>query len=65
MIRPSMMPDRTCIKLKPQKIILGLRMPAYERLLVISAAKVAGISKIEELFINENDQLDSRIIEKK
>ena len=62
MIRPSMMPDRTCIKLKPQRIILGLRMPEYERLLVISAAKVAGISNIEELFINENDQLDSRSI---
>ena len=64
MIRPSMMPDRTCIKLKPQKIILGLRMPEYERLLVISAAKVAGISNIEELFINEDDQLDSRSIVK-
>ena len=62
MIRPSMMPDRTCVKLKPQKIILGLRMPEYERLLVISAAKVAGISNIEELFINEDDQLDSRSI---
>ena len=29
MIRPAMMPERTCIKMKPQKIILGLRMPAY------------------------------------
>lgn len=60
MIRPSMMPDRTCIKMKPSKVILGLRMPEYERLLVISAAKVAGIDNIEELYIDELDRLASR-----
>lgn len=60
MIRPTMTPDRTCIKMKPQKIILGLRMSAYERRLVISAAEIAGISNIEELYIDNSDCLDSR-----
>ena len=60
MIRPTMMPDRTCIKMKPHKVILGLRMPEDEKRLVISAAKVAGISNIEELYINDSDQLDTR-----
>ena len=62
MIRPTMAPDRTCIKMKPNKIVLGLRMPEYERLLVISAAKIAGISNIEELYIDEFDQLSSKML---
>ena len=62
MIRPTMTPERTCIKMKPNKIILGLRMPEYERLMVISAAKVAGIGDIEELYINDSDQLDTKVI---
>ena len=62
MIRPTMTPDRTCITMKPNKVILGLRMPEYEKLMVISAAKVAGISNIEELYINDSDQLDTRAI---
>lgn len=62
MIRPTMMPDRTCIKMKPQKVILGLRMPAYERRLVISAAEIAGISNVEELYINDSDRLDCRSV---
>lgn len=62
MIRPSMAPERTCIKMKPNKIILGLRMPEYEKMLVISAAKVAGIGHVEELYINDSDMLDTRAI---
>lgn len=61
MIRPAMMLERTCIKMKPHKIILGLKMPEYERMLVISAAKIAGISTVEELYINDLDQLASRV----
>ena len=60
MIRPTMAPDRTCIKMRPQKVILGLRMPEYERLLVVSAAKIAGINIIEELYIDDSDQLATR-----
>ena len=44
------------------KVILGLRMPEYERMLVISAAKVAGIKNIEELYIDEFDQLSSKAL---
>jgi hypothetical protein len=62
MIRPIMASDRTCIKMKPNKVILGLRMPEYERMLVISAAKVAGIKNIEELYIDEFDQLSSKAL---
>ena len=60
MIRPTMAPVRTYIKMKPCKVILGLRMPEYERLLVISAAKVAGIDSIEELYIDDYDHLSTR-----
>ena len=62
MIRPRMHWMRTFIKARPQKIILGLRMPEYERRLVISAAKVAGIQEIHEMYINDSDELDSRPI---
>ena len=62
LIRPNMAPERSFIKMKPQKIVLGLKMPEYERRLVISAAKVAGIEKIEELYINDLDQLATREI---
>ena len=34
-------------------------MPEYERRLVISAAKVAGIQEIHEMYINDSDELDS------
>ncbi len=40
----------------------SLVMPEYEKMLVISAAKVAGISHIEELYINDSDLLDTRAI---
>ena len=62
MIRPTMIANRTCIKMKPAKIVLGLRMPEYERKLTVSAAEIAGIANIEELYINELDQLDSRAL---
>lgn len=62
MIRPSMSPNRTCIKMRPCKVLLGMRMPEYERALVTAAAKCAGISIIEELYINDLDILDSKAI---
>ena len=63
MIRPRMHGMRTFIKARPQKIILGLRMPEYERRLVISAAKIAGIQEIHKMYINDSDELDSRSLE--
>lgn len=63
MIRPAITPQRSCIKMKPCKVIVGLRMPEYERRLVQSAATVAGIQNICEAYINDSDVLDSRPLE--
>lgn len=60
MIRPTMSQNRSCIKMKPYKVIVGLRMPEYERLLVSSAAKIAGIGIVEELYIDDSDNLSTR-----
>ena len=60
MICPIVSPNRPCIKMKPSSIALGLRMPEYERRLVISAAKVAGIASINEMVINDMDELQMR-----
>lgn len=65
MIRPAIMPQRSFIKMKPCKVIVGLRMPEYERRLVQSAAKVAGIQNICEAYINDSDVLDSRPLEER
>ena len=46
----------------PHGVILGLRMAASERELVISLAKQAGIKHIFQSFINLNNQLDIREI---
>lgn len=62
MIRPAMHEQRSCVKMKPCKIIIGLRTPQYESRLIVSAAKIAGVQEIHELFINDSDELDSRPI---
>ena len=62
MIRPAMFEQRSCVKMKPCKIIVGLRTPQYERRLIVSAATIAGIQEIYELYINNLDKLDSRPI---
>ena len=62
MLCPIVGPNRPCIKMKPSSIALGLRMPEYERRLVISAAKVAGITSINEIIIGDNDNLTMRPI---
>lgn len=62
MIRPAMHEQRSCVKMKPCKIIIGLRTPQYERRLLASAATIAGIQEIHELYINNSDSLDSKPI---
>mgnify|MGYP007025209453 CR=1 FL=1 len=47
-----MFEQRSCVKMKPCKIIVGLRTPQYERRLIVSAATIAGIQEIHELYIN-------------
>lgn len=60
MIRPAVFDQRSCIKMKPSKIIIGLRTPKYERKLIVSAATIAGIKEIYELYIDDSDNLNSR-----
>ncbi len=62
MIRPQIYEQRSCIKMKPSKIIIGMRTPQYKRKLIISAAKIAGIQEIHELYIDDADELNSRSI---
>lgn len=57
MILPTPYSSRPSIKLKPKKIIIGLRTPEYKKLLIAAAAKVAGISQIYTTCINEKDRL--------
>ncbi len=57
MILPTPYSSRSSIRLKPQKIIIGLRTPEYEKLLIAAAAKVAGISQIYTICINEKAKL--------
>lgn len=60
MIRPAMYEQRSCIKMKPCKVIIGLRTPEYKSRLIVSAAKIAGIQEIHKLYINDSDELDSK-----
>lgn len=53
---------RPVMDMKPTSIALGLRMPEYERRLVVSAAKVAGIESINEMYIDDMDELQMRPI---
>lgn len=62
MIRPAMMEQRSAIKMKPRKVIVGLRTPEYESRLIFSAAVNAGIEEIHKLYINSSDELDSKPI---
>jgi len=59
MIRPAIVEQRSCIKMKPSKVIIGLRTPEYESRLIVSAAVNAGIQEIHKLYINDSDELDS------
>ena len=64
MLCPFVGPLRPVIDMKPTSIALGLRMPEYERRLVISAAKVAGIESINEMYIDDMDELRMRPVVK-
>ena len=64
MIRPGICEQRSCIKMKPYKVIIGLRTPDYESRLIVSAAGNAGIQEIDKLYINDSDILDSKPVAK-
>ena len=63
MIRPAINEQRSCIKMKPSMVIIGLRTPDYESRLIVSAAVNAGIKNIHKLYINDSDILDSKPVE--
>jgi len=54
--------NRPQIKLKPNSVIIGLRTPAYEQELIISAAKIAGIKLGYRIFINDANELDKMLL---
>lgn len=62
MLCPVVSPNRPSIKMKPSSVALGLRMPEYERRLVVSAAKVAGIKSINEMIIDDKNELQMKPI---
>lgn len=62
MIRPAVGEQRSLIKMRPSKVIIGLRTPEYESRLIVSVAKIAGVNEIHKLYINETDELDSKPI---
>ena len=63
MIRPTMCDQRSFIRMKPCKVIIGLRTPAYKSRLIASAATIAGVNEIHKLFINDSDELDSKPVQ--
>lgn len=60
MLRPQIACGRTYVKMRPCRVIAGLRMPEYQCRLVHSAATVAGISDIRKMYIDDSDRLNSR-----
>ena len=52
--------NRPRVYMRPSAVALGLRMPEYERRLVISAAHTAGIEDIEEMYISDDGRLAMR-----
>ncbi len=65
MIRPAIYEQQSFIKMKPSKVIIGLRTPDYKSRLIVSAAMNAGIKEIHKLYINESDELDSYPVQEK
>lgn len=56
-------PDiRPRIRLKPKSVLIGLRTPEYQKCLIISAARCAGIEEIYQVYINDNNLLDKKRI---
>lgn len=49
-------PQRRSISWQPQSITIGLRTPEYKKQLIISAAKIAGISEFYQMIIDEHDE---------
>lgn len=65
MLLPTPYTNRPRIKLKPKSVLIGLRTPEYQKQLIISAAHIAGIQEIYQVFISEKNLLEKmRIVQK-
>lgn len=62
MICPLHPGERPYIGMKPSYIIVGMRTPEYERRLIRSAARIAGISEVYEAYIDKTDHLAIRAL---
>lgn len=57
------MTQREFIRWKPKSVTIGLRTPTDKRNLIVSAAKVAGITEFYEMYVDDNDNFERRPIE--
>ena len=62
MLLPTQYTNRPRIKLKPQSVLIGLRTPEYEKQLILSAARIAGIREIYQVVINDDNLLGKQRI---
>lgn len=62
MILPTPYTNRPRIRMKPKSVLIGLRTPEYQKRLIISAAHIAGIREIYQVFINDRNVLDKKCI---
>ena len=62
MLLPTPYTNRPFIKLKPQSVLIGLRTPDYEKQLILSAARIAGIQEIYQVVINDDNLLGKQKI---
>lgn len=62
MLLPTPYTNRPRIKLKPKSVLIGLRTPDYEKQLILSAARIAGIQEIYQVVINDDNLLGKQRI---
>lgn len=62
MICPLHPEERPAIGMKPTYVTIGMKMPEYERRLVISASEVAEVQGVYETYIDKDDHLAMRQI---
>lgn len=56
------MAQRGYFRWKPKSVTIGLKTPEYKKRLIISSAKVAGVTEFYEMYIDDNDNFKRRAI---
>ena len=62
MLLPTPYTNRPRIRMKPKSVLIGLRTPDYEKQLILSAARIAGIQEIYQVVINDDNLLGKQKI---